>query len=71
MAKKEMMMEGAACCGNHKVCRVVSALVIAVLGLLLMWPKGWFTFNHSLGLLVFLMGLNKLWHSYKCGSCCH
>ncbi len=53
-------------CGNRG-CKIFVSLVIVVLGLLLIWPKGWFTYWHTLGLLVVLVGLWKLGHS--CFQC--
>ena len=71
MAKKEMSGMCPMChcdpckcmCGGWL--KAVCALVTAVLGLLMIWPKGWFTFEHSFGLLVFLFGLHMLWWSFK------
>ena len=64
MAKKEMdMYHGCHCMGWMKV---VGGVIAAVLGLLMIWPRGWFTFEHSFGLLVFLMGLKFIaWGFHK------
>ena len=48
-------------CGN-RWCKAFCGLLVFVLGLLLIWPMGWFTFNHTLGVLVALAGLWKLCH---------
>ncbi len=44
---------------------VVGGLVTAVGGLLMVWPQGWFTFEHTFGVLVFLAGLCMLWCGFK------
>ncbi|MBS3152362.1 hypothetical protein J4230_03035 [Candidatus Woesearchaeota archaeon] len=72
MAKKET--SGGMCsmchcdpckCAGMGWFKALCGLVTAVLGLLMIWPKGWFTFEHSLGLLVFLFGLHMLWWGFK------
>ena len=52
-------------CMSGSWCMVLCALLTAVLGLLMMFPVGWFTFERSLGLLVFLWGLKMLWWGFK------
>ena len=42
-------------CGS--ACAVVCGLVVAVAGILMIWPQGWFNFEHTFGLLVLIMGL--------------
>ena len=73
MAKKETSM-GGMCPGCHcNPCKcmgmgwfkAVCGLIAVVLGLLMIWPKGWFTFEHSFGLLVFLFGLKMIWWGFK------
>jgi len=74
MAKKEMSGEKCDMCGCMKWYKVIAGLVLAILGLLLIWPKSWFTFNHTFGLLVFLLGLKIIWHGFSgCYGhhCCH
>ena len=62
-------MSGSQCmCGTHRWCKVAASVVAVVLGLLLIWPSGWFTFEHTVGLLVVLVGLKKLAHVGK--HCC-
>ena len=76
MAKKEMKMvedcsmcnsnpcqcsSSCGSCGN-KWCKIFCALVVVVLGLLLIWPKGWFTYWNTVGLLIVLGGLRKFFH---------
>ncbi|HLC58539.1 MAG TPA: hypothetical protein VJI68_01640 [Candidatus Nanoarchaeia archaeon] len=52
-------------CGSSGWCIVLMGIVVAVLGLLMIFPFGWFTFEHSLGLVIFLFGLKKLWWGFK------
>ncbi len=77
MAKKEMSGMCPGCGSDPCKCmdmgwvKVVKGLIVAVLGLLLIWPKGWFTFEHTFGLLVFLVGLKMLLWGFKGGHHCH
>lgn len=65
MAKKQMSSGGicpacsSASC-NSGWCAGIYGLIIAVAGLLMVWPQGWFTFEHTFGLLVLLFGLKML-----------
>lgn len=74
MAKKEMksgacgMCGSDPCCCHNKWCRYLGGLVVLVLGLLMLWPQGWFTFEHSFGLLVALLGLKVLF-GCRAGKC--
>lgn len=68
MAKK--MSNGCGCEGSVHGGKVVMGLVVLVLGFMLMWPKGWFTFEHTVGLMVVLVGLKKLWHGFSGHHCC-
>lgn len=74
MAKKEMKGGTCSMCGcspcvcHSKWCRVVGGLLVAVLGLLMVWPQGWFTFENSLGLVVLLLGLKVLF-GCRAGPC--
>lgn len=74
MVKKEMKSGTCSMCGcspcacHNKWCRVVGGLLVAVLGLLMVWPQGWFTFEHSLGLVFLLFGL-KLLFGCRAGNC--
>ncbi len=52
------------CMGGSKWCMILCGLVTAVGGLLMVWPIGWFTFEHTFGLLVFLAGLCWLWKGF-------
>lgn len=71
MAKKEMggmcpMCHSSPCkCKGAGWCLALLGLVSAILGLLMIWPAGWFTFEHSFGLLVFLWGLKALWWGFR------
>jgi len=78
MAKKEMKMMEEKCsmcetnpckcdsgCYGHcsnRWCKAVAGLIVVVLGLLIIWPQGWFTPWHTVGLLVALAGLRKFFH---------
>lgn len=74
MAKKDMMeMKGEMCCTSYghccnRWCKAFAAVVAVVLGLLLIWPKGWFMDPwHTVGLLVVLAGVKKFAHCcFKC-----
>jgi uncharacterized membrane protein HdeD (DUF308 family) len=64
--KKGMEMQ---MCESHMWCRAFGAVVAVALGLLLIWPvHPWFTFQNTVGLLVILHGLKKLFHLGK--HCC-
>ncbi len=78
MAKKDMkenmdvnksicpMCKGSPCtCMSSGWCKALLGVVVAVLGLLLIWPKGWFSFQHTFGVLVFLVGLKMIWWGFK------
>ena len=71
MAKKNMsgmcpMCHSSPCkCMGGGWCKLLCGLVTAVLGLLMVWPQGWFTFERNLGLLVFLFGLSMLWWGFR------
>ncbi len=75
--KKDMKHEGmcpmchcSPCkCSGMGWMKALCGVVIAVLGLLMIWPKGWFTFEHTLGLLVFLFGLKMIWWGFS--KSCH
>jgi len=68
---KKQMSSGGVCpaCGTSSCrtgwCAGICGLIIAVAGLLIIWPQGWFTFEHVLGLLVFLFGLKMLMMGFK------
>jgi len=79
MAKKMQMSmkEDCSSCGSSpcgcygacwsRWCKAFCGLLVLVLGLLMLWPRGWFTFEHSVGLLVVLFGLWKFFHCcFKC-----
>ncbi len=74
MVKKEMGSNSGMCgmcssnpckCGSGWY-KAVLGLVVVVLGLLMLWPKGWFTFEHSFGVLVVLFGLKMICWNFKC-----
>ena len=56
-------------CGS-KWCYILVGVLVLALGLLMLYPVGWFTFEHTVGLLVVLLGAKKIWKSFS-GGCCH
>lgn len=68
MAKN--MKQGCECSGGVHGGMVLMGVVVVVLGLMLIWPKGWFTFEHTLGLMVALFGVKKLIHGFTGHHCC-
>lgn len=55
-------------CLSGEWCWTLFGLVVVALGLLFIYPVGWFTFEHTLGVLVVLYGLKKVWMSFS-GKC--
>ena len=53
-------------CSGWGWVKALCGVVTAILGLLLIWPMGWFTFEHTVGLLVFLFGLKMIWWGFRC-----
>ncbi len=49
-------------------CRIIGGIIVAILGLLMIWPMGWFTFNKSLGILVLFFGI-KILACCRSGRC--
>ena len=43
-------------------CRIIGGIIVVVLGLLMIWPLGWFTFERSLGIVVLFFGIKILSH---------
>ena len=49
--------------------KLLFGMIILVLGLFLIWPWKWFTFQHTLGLLVVLFGVKILCLEYYSNKC--
>ena len=70
MAKKTTNSNVALSSGrcNGKPHKIVLGVLLLIAGYLIVWPVGWFTFNHTFGVLLGLVGLKFL--LWSCCSCC-
>ena len=65
MVVKKDMSAGMMCPVCHakchgRGCRILCGILVAVAGLLMVWPLGWFTFERVFGILILLFGLKVL-----------